>query len=275
MTDLLFVDTSIQVSKVLGSKEQNARILARLEQADNVVTSSYVLMEFNRRVISDCIWLHKLMKGTPVFAYLLRRIVQEGFGRQKQSTIFILTKLLLEYAEAPLLVDTPEFWNKLLDGLERFIDGQLHKLFFEGIDSTFSSLVNVTECNIAHQLPTKHQTKEGKAEYVYRYSCRRGEARCQLPQLLQEHSDELLALEQILEEQDANAELKKAFSALSQIRKHKEGWNAAKGRKNCWRLGDVIITLEVPEGYTLLTTNARHFVPLCEILGKRFEILQL
>ena len=81
MTDLLFVDTSIQVSKVLGSKEQKARILARLGRADNIITSSYVLMEFNRRVISDCIWLHKLMKETPVLANLLRRIVQEGFGR--------------------------------------------------------------------------------------------------------------------------------------------------------------------------------------------------
>lgn len=272
--DLLFVETTIQIRKAIGSAKQIDKISARLERADNVITSSYVLMEFNRRIISDCIWLHGLIKESPLLAHLMRRIVQEGFGRQKQNTIFILSKLL-EYADGPFLVDTPEFWNKLLDRLERFIDGQLHKRFSEGIDLTFPSLMNSTGCDIAYQLPTKRQAKEGKAEYVYRYTCRRKKARCRLPQLLQEHSDELLVLEQILEERGANSGLRKAFSALSQIRKHTEGWNAARGSRNCWRLGDVIITLEVPEGYTLLTTNARHFAPLCEALGKKCEILSL
>jgi len=275
MADLLFVDTSIQISKVLGAEEQKARILTRLERAEHVVTSSYVLMEFNRRILSDAVWLHSLMKDIRRLAELLRRIAQDGFGRQKYNTILIFSKLLGEHSDGTLVMDTPEIWRKLVKGLEDFIDWQLHRQFLMGIDLTFPSLMNTTECSIAHQFPTKRQTKEGKAEYVYRYTCRREEVHCRLPQLLQEHADELLTLERILDGQGANAELRKAFSALSQIRKHTEGWNAAKGSRNCWRLGDVIITLEIPEGYTLLTTNARHFLPLCEVLGKRCEILFL
>jgi hypothetical protein len=275
MADLLFADTSIQISKVLGSEEQKTRILERLERADRVVTSNYVLMEFNRRVLLDSIHLHDLMKNIKMLAELLYRIAQDGFGRQKHNMILIFSHLLEGYSDGTLVIDTPEFWRKLVKGLEHSIDWQLYRQFLMGIDLTFPSLINVTECSIAHQLPTKRQTKEGKAEYVYKYTCRRDEARCRLPQLLQEHADELLVLEQILEKHEAKSELKKAFPALSLIREHKEGWNAAKGSRNCWRLGDVIITLEVPEGYTLLTTNARHFVPLCEALGKRCEILSL
>ena len=297
MADILFVDTSIQVSKVLGSEEQKAQILTRLERAEHVITSSYVLMEFNRRMLSDAVWLHGLIRDIRTLAELLRRIAQGGFGRQKHNTILIFSQLLEGYSDGTLVMDTPEFWRKLVRILEYFIDWQLHRQFLMGIDLTLPSLINITKCSIAHQFPTKRRTKEGNTEFFYQYrkpkasvseanTCRRDEARCRLPQLLAEHDDELLALERILEERGANAELKKASSALSQIRKHKKGWNAAKGSRNCWRLGDVIITLEIPEGYTLLTTNARHFVPLCslrsptpsaygEALGKRFEILQL
>ncbi len=272
--DFLFVDTTIQVHKAIGTDEKIAKIITRLERADNVVTPDYVLMEFNRRVISDSIWLYDLMKEIRTLAQLLRRISQEGFGRQKQTTISILAKLFEELAEEMHLMDTPAFWDKTLGKLEELIDWQLHEQFFDGIDLALSSLTNATECSIAHQLPTK-LIREGKSEYVYKYTCRREEARCRLPQFLQGHSDELLAVEQILKSKGANAELQKALNALERIHKHPQGWNAAKGGRNCWRLGDIIIALEMPKGYTLLTTNARHFVPLCEALGKKCEILPL
>jgi len=169
----------------------------------------------------------------------------------------------------------PSFWRELVRKLEEFIDWQLHEQFFEGIDLSLSSLTNATECSIAHQLPTKIIVA-GKSEYVYKYTCRREEARCRLPQFLQKHSEKLLAIEQMLKSKGVNAELQKSLSALERIRKHPQGFSTAKGSKNCWRLGDIIIALEVPEGYTLLTTNARHFVPLCEALGnKKCEILPL
>ncbi|HIE28355.1 TPA: hypothetical protein EYP66_13830 [Candidatus Poribacteria bacterium] len=78
MAELLFVDTSVQVSKVLGSKEQKARILTRLERAEHVVTSSYVLMEFNRRILSDAVWLHGLMRDIRTLAQLLLKMDSDG-----------------------------------------------------------------------------------------------------------------------------------------------------------------------------------------------------
>jgi len=275
MEDFLFVDTSVQISKILGAKNLKTRILARLEQAKHSATSSYILMEFNRRMISDAVWLHGLIKEIDTLAQLLRRISQEGFGRQKQNTVQILAMLFEEHSTEMHLVDTPAFWRRLLRSLETFIDRKLHEQFLAGIDLTLPSLANLTECSIAYQLPTKRQTQDGRSEYVYHVTCRREEARCRLPQLLQEHSNELLTLEQISGKSGVNAELRKSLSTLSQIRKHKQGWNAAKGRKNCWRLSDIIIALEVPKQYTLLTTNARHFVPLCEALGKKCEVLSL
>lgn len=134
MKIFFFVDTSIQISKVLGSEEQKAQILMRLERAEHVMTSSYVLMEFNRRILSDAIWLYSLMKDIRRLAELLRRIAQDGFGRQKHNTILIFSQLLGEYSNGTLVMDTPELWRKLVKGLEYFIDWQFHRQFLMGID---------------------------------------------------------------------------------------------------------------------------------------------
>lgn len=48
-----------------------------------------------------------------------------------------------------------------------------------------------------------------------------------------------------------------------------EDTTKAQGRNNCWALGDVIITLEVPDDAVLYTTDIRHFQPVCTALGKK------
>jgi len=42
----------------------------------------------------------------------------------------------------------------------------------------------------------------------------------------------------------------------------------ARGRKNCWALGDVLIAVCAPSEAPIYTTNRQHFEPICEALGK-------
>ena len=44
--------------------------------------------------------------------------------------------------------------------------------------------------------------------------------------------------------------------------------NTAKGERNCWSMGDLIIALECPPDAALWTTNRKHFEPLCQVLGR-------
>jgi hypothetical protein len=38
--------------------------------------------------------------------------------------------------------------------------------------------------------------------------------------------------------------------------------------KNCWKLSDATICCEVPEHYTIFTTNKRDFIPICQVIGR-------
>jgi len=67
-----------------------------------------------------------------------------------------------------------------------------------------------------------------------------------------------------------NPELEQMRAALSRIL---NDWRVAKGQKNCWPIGDCILTLEVPTGYQIFTTNLKHFQLLCAAVGKEVTSL--
>lgn len=68
-----------------------------------------------------------------------------------------------------------------------------------------------------------------------------------------------------IRENPVDESLKKMLSALERIFL---SWQVAKGQRNCWAIGDCIITLEAPEGYAIFTTNLKHFNVLCQAVGK-------
>lgn len=128
----------------------------------------------------------------------------------------------------------------------------LHQTFFEQIDE----VVNPTACDLI------------QLDYVIppggRMSCRRETARCSLPELLAQNRE---AIRRLQEEPTALHALEtNTKQALTDIT---ADFTQAKGERNCWALGDLIITLECPADALLWTTNTRHFEPLCKALGKR------
>jgi len=53
----IFLDTSIQIARFFREKRMKNRIEERLSNYDMVVSSSIVLQEFKRRVLSEALYL--------------------------------------------------------------------------------------------------------------------------------------------------------------------------------------------------------------------------
>ncbi len=73
---VVFLDTSIQIERFIGSTERQAQIEHEVKNPDvQFVTSSYVFMEFQRSLWSDFVYIYNQMQQYPDWtnaAYQLR-----------------------------------------------------------------------------------------------------------------------------------------------------------------------------------------------------------
>ena len=245
----IFVETTIQIHRLL----QNPAIYDTIQitlQTHEAVTSTYVWMEVQRTLGQDYQYLIDLLltKQPTTIAQLICHLgVGENVysARRLQRMLHIMAYRLEELNTATLEPIETAYQ------LKRQCRRLLHQTFFEHIDQ----VVDSTVCDLiqpGYTIPIGG-----------RMSCRRETARCVLHELLDTNRDVLQNLQAdaaALTLLDTNT--KQALTDIS------TDSTAAKGERNCWALGDVIITLECPTDALLWTTNLRHFEPLCKVLGK-------
>lgn len=152
--------------------------------------------------------------------------------------------------------DEPLAREKVLEVLETWIEELLPRRFMAGVNET----LNATDCD----LPRDKLRFEGD-RYRLQVTCRRERARCRLPDLLQENQTSLETCQPQLTA-SSDRELRLAGKIIAAA---KNNWQIAKGQQNCWRMADLIITLEAPADAAIYTTNRKHFEPLCVALGKQ------
>jgi len=246
----IFVETTIQVQRLLHDPAAYDTIQTIL-QTHETVTSTYVWMEVQRTLGQDYLYLIDLLlsKQPASIAQLIRLL---GAGENVYSARRLQRMLhIVAYWLEQLNTSTFEPIEMAYQ-LRRQCRRLLHQTFFDNIDQ----VVNPTVCDL---IQPGYTTMPGG-----RISCRRETAHCSLHELLNENRaaiQNLLADTPALNELDANTRHALADSMVD--------FTMAKGERNCWALGDVIITLECPTDALLWTTNLRHFEPLCNALGRR------
>jgi predicted ABC-type ATPase len=73
----LFLDTTIQIEKVLAGKERKREIQKNLKKG-YVITSRYVLMEYIRTVVKDFYYIHTVLKEENSVEAAIDRIADEA-----------------------------------------------------------------------------------------------------------------------------------------------------------------------------------------------------
>jgi len=250
----LLVETSVQIKKAFSTSEKMAQIRERLKDA-SALTSKYVWYEFQRTIVADCVWLHRMLVQQSTLVDAVRQIGEEARNRRAQRAWQILGNLLSGLEEDIGFTDR-SLREQLLTILEDDIEDGLHKIFMLYIDGFVPD-------EIGCAMPEPVMTKEGI--YEFNATCRREEALCRLPEFLQANEDLLRRMADAIRENPIDEGLKKILAALERIFLSLQ---IAKGQRNCWTIGDCIITLESPKGYTIFTTNLKHFNILCQAVDK-------
>lgn len=255
----IFIETSIQIERIMGLKARKEHIRAILEGAE-VSTSSYVLMEFRRTVLQAMAYLLTIIQRMQqegeikiAFSELMKRVAAGtaiGYSRRIFQRVLLAYGYILE-----TFPHSPVYATTLIDYLEFNIEHAIPTLFFHDIDKFVTNI----DCDLV-----RHNAPVGNY-FQSRLSCNAVTAQCSLVDFLAGHQAALLALEHTLIQAESDQINPKTLSALQRVNLDV---TKAKGERTCWALGDVIIALEVPDNALIYTTD-NHFDVICTALGKR------
>jgi len=231
----LFLETTIQIQKDFGTKERRRNIKKEL-QGKQLLTSTYVMMEYIRTIVADAVYLYVKLKETEDIGEALIHLSELRQYEHRRATRC--------YAILGRLIDRCGIdQDVILTRLETFLEWQWYDLFSYEI----KEIIDETECMLA---------KRGvqSQEQVYRVNllCRREFKQCQLTEFLNSKRDSLITIREEMYNKEDNQQIR-IYELINEVL---ADITKAQGRNNCWKLGDVIITLEVPDDTVLYTTNA-------------------
>ena len=172
----LFLETTIQIERVVGSRERQAALQSELA-GYSLVTSHYVLGEYLRTVVKDAVYLHRLVTA---FAYLDDVMTAIGRHPNKKEASRMTLMLGALMRAGSVLEPTALSRSELVDRLSRMIDVTLLSRFHVGIEAW----VDDVECGLAQERPAEWLGGT-EPSYQLRSQCVRMVRECALAQKMQ------------------------------------------------------------------------------------------
>jgi hypothetical protein len=242
----LFLETTIQIERIFGRKSEDIFEFLRDKEA---LTSNYVLMEFKRTILKDCIVLYSFLKEEKGLEDTFKRISElRDYEHRTASRINLILSKLSEN-------NTLEY-EKVLNKLEDLVESELLEYFFYRV-----GVIDETKCGLANEGVHKNEI------YSLNLRCRRDEKKCEIEEFVARNKDKF---KKLLNDLQTHKEFESPCEVIKEILKDYE---KARGRKICWKLGDCIISIEAPKNYKIFTTD-RHYEQICNSLEKDVLLLQ-
>lgn len=258
-TQPLFVETTVHVDLALGDRGVRQQLEQMLDQYD-LWSSTYVLMEFRRTAMYALQVARRLANMVPedreFFSWILRAI-DRGYGgqprllsprqrdRSRAAVIMIMERL-------DGIPDARSVAVGLLDATISLVDN----LAMAGIEH----FVDETDCDLVR--PDRVQGRR------WPLTCNALQAQCQQSIFLNRERSPMAA---VLSECQADEEFDdtKMLETLETVLAANP--IQATGQRRCWALGDLVVALEARSVGRLLTSNRRHFAPICKAIGLPLE----
>lgn len=253
-----FLETSVPRQMLFGHSLIKEEIRTYLRRCAQKWSSFYVLMEYKRSVVKTLIDFYFVAKEEKTPSDALHYF-QEGFKTRQNKIILSAIATLLEDSE--IANDKLRFLVKL----ETLIFGSF-QYFHDLIDKYIE---NRTGCPLGKiSIEDGTPREEAYRKFSEEIDCVR---RCSLDGLLKDRKGQLKLL--IREgEKDPHDKNKGFQEALLLIKSAIGTLDVLKTKTNCMKIGDIIITLEVPKRLQILTFD-RGFESTCQILGKGLVLL--
>jgi len=249
----LFLETTIQIERVVGFPERKESIKNRISRKC-LRTSTLVLREFKERLLHKSILLLEL-----VLRYERHADVETAI-----SQMFSDTKILLQlWAQIQRETSGDGVYDRALviRTLKSYIEGGLEKRF----RNPSIEVSDDTGCEIAGE-----EVRVEHGFYVLNVYCNRSRVNCNLPTFIKNHGEAFLAIQRRIPKAKIKAEIDELSKivVVYQAAQNRNDFNIVKGQRNCNALSDATITLEA--GDAIIYTTDKDFEYICPVCNRKF-----
>jgi len=258
----LFLETTVQIDRFSADPEKNKKIDKTISQFNQILSSTYVKMEFRRRFVQDLVYLYnEALLGAETFADVLLRIEKLHSDYHKRKIQGIIASFIRFFSDIKEEEVSGPLGKVILEKAVSYFR-QTISAWWDDFENKVDIILNETDCYHAKTGPV---LREGKFDNRMA-KCKGTDIKCKIIEFLIQNEETFRKIHERLSQMDClDDEQQKIKNILEKAMKHPQ--NMA-DRRNCWNCGDAIIAVESPEDAVLFTTNIKHFEPICSEIGK-------
>ncbi|MFO0979694.1 MAG: hypothetical protein U0996_25065 [Planctomycetaceae bacterium] len=255
MTTAIFLDTTIQIARFIGSRDVKAKINRRLSQFGFTVTGLVVRQEFKRRFLTDVRYVRNaLRKNKFDTAETLRHINSKlglPFNRRKLS--ICLDVFATAAFNGKPLTDAGEMFDLILSGWEQF--------GLRRFDESVGQVVQYSGCGCA-KLDDTSATKCSSAK------------NCEIGTFISSMTENMRRILNVLSGLDHSLKSREISNAEARLTKWLGDTVTAKEDNPCLTVGDLVISMESQGIPVFYTKNARESQFLCRAQDQSMIVLR-
>jgi hypothetical protein len=260
---IVFVDSSIQIARVLREPQMKARVNARLSQYRLKVTGSVALQEFKRRVLRTAFYLLTKLNKTNSYQDTLEyvtNVLPTLQQRKKYICQLVLHHVLRDASDLELTERARLYIRTLL------VYGESQ--FIGGLDTVLPGV----ECYWA-RIPVREKKRYITYE-IGEEKCSKSQKQCRVGIVLQTKMATCKRLIEFLNSLPQERMTKELTSARDFLERIIEGDALLNihDEESCYKMGDLLLALEsegVPDFYTM---NYKESQAFCDLLNQDLTI---
>lgn len=278
LRDCIYLETTALIDSVL--KGWNPELVAILSSADKISTSQYAQMEIKRGFLHNWVLLYNKViqyQNLSQLNFFISRLHVSGFHRYYLGACLdALTLFTVEYEkkrpkEIAGQYEEIDKEKKQLEIFKSILRSQIKRCFHK-INNLVAENYNPMSCFVDIDSPI-----EQKGMFEDRpHKCNGSVKRCAIEKYFRNNKglfEKILNKLKLLEKKDQATE--RRISSLREILKlvklNRPFSNHDQNEELCWNCGDAIHAVIPPSEDTIITSNARHFKPICEELDKPYK----
>lgn len=242
----LFLDTTIQIDRVTGSKKRKEEVENVLKD-NKLYCSAYVLGEYYATVVNDLVTLYGLFLLDKDIGETGKRITEMVFGRSQPRVAKLYANIL-----STCRFDVDEVEDTFLLYMDLIQDE-----FFRNLEK----VVDRTKCARAK----RKIIYEDGIPALPDVKCRKDKKVCSICGFWQEAGQEI---RQMIQSKEVDEKIVKILCAAKMDEREYQG-------NNCKTLGDTVIAVEAKksgDGIRVCSSNKKDFQPLCNAIGLELAV---
>jgi len=270
-----FVETTI-IDRLILAQKPARDFLTCFLSAVEACSSTYIKMEFYRTVVADCVYLYNLGIEEGSIHGIHRRLIrgQRAWYRKRSFSrcLELFSRFLEECEDKRGEVSFDEFMETIKLHIVRLLRRRFHRLLAPDkiiTDAIGGDSIGRDKCVIISKEPEILNT----GKFYMKSTCRKEQAQCQLPQFIKRNESNFSKILETLQSLPEARKDKEIIVAINTIQAVLGNPDEARGQ-NCMNLGDAIIAVECPADAIILTTNEKHFKPLCKAKKKKIAVFR-